>query len=500
MYFVGGTVKLSKRQKWNSAFVFLVMCVILVPFQNCAPAKLGSSQVSVEKSQSSGLNAGAPRTPTPIVLPVTPRPVAPAPVTPAPVPVTPRPVTPAPVAPTPAPVAPRPVTPTPVAPAPAPVAPAPVAPVPEAKTYTSCESLIEDMGNSSLSSYVEVRSTKTSLTLEFFGRPQNRIERFVGLAIDPSALGFSVKFKAGEDTPYIFNSGKNSTPDPASELSLALASGKSGFAHHLFPGSESKPAIRLEIPYIKAYDDLGNGALSLLCNGKQVGVARAYLPHPNHPEKCKNTSGTVIDGSCHFHESCVTYQAASYNLSFASRVGYRSCYDVKPTLHKDCVKEFGESKGYLASCPLINKDEVPKASIKINGPAPSDLSLYQKSAYIDEDISNLYRKYQSRNPDSTNMAKWKVKIEKDPSQLQVLEDSLRQAAPPVVVAPALQWKKVSDLRFCWASCDGTLEDLENKSCTDKGAKIASNRLCVTGTAAEACEGSKIIIQGSYDCN
>ena len=88
---------------------------------------------------------------------------------------------------------------------------------------------------------------------------------------------------------------------------------------------------------------------------------------------------------------------------------------------------------------------------------------------------------------------------KDPGQLQVLENLLRQVPVPVSVAPALQWKKVSDFRFCWVSCEGALEDLENKSCTNKGAKKASNRLCVEGTASE-CAGNKIIIQGSYDCN
>ncbi len=304
----------------------------MVSFQNCAPAKLGRSQMSSEKLQSTYATSGPKNVPA--LTPVAPRPVLTTPV--APTPIAPAPVAPAPVAP--APVATAPVTPTPVA-------PAPVAPVPGVTTpHTSCDSLVAQIGIENLSMpSISVSRTATAFVFKIEGINHDRTDFVKPLQFDPTAFGFSIGFTAGD------------LPTTKAGINLPFETGQSGYSSHIFNSPNVRANFIFEATYSEAIDDLQRGTLSLYCNGNRIASGFVYLPYANMPDGCIKKLGTVIDGTCQFKNYCMSEVDAADEIYYAGALrGYSTCFGAKPTLFDRCVQEFGGTKSYVARCPLIN--------------------------------------------------------------------------------------------------------------------------------------------------
>ncbi len=342
----GESMKFSKPQMNTICFYTVLTGLLVIIFQNCAPAKLGSSQLSSEKLQSTYASNGPNRVPAP--TPVAPRPVITTPVAPAPI--APRPVAPAPVAQapvTPAPVVPAPVAPAPVTPAPvvpAPVAPAPVAPVPGVTTpHTTCDSLIAQIGIDNLSKpSISVSRTATAFVFDIDGSTHDRTDAVKPLSFDPTAFGFSIGFAAGDMATT--NAGIN----------LPFETGQSGYTWNIFPRAGVRARFTFKATYSEAIDDLRRGTISYFCNGSRIGSSYVYLPYANDPDACTKKGGTVIDGTCQFKTYCMNAADAADQIYLGAKNGYSTCFGAKPTLLDRCAQETGGTKSYVARCPLIN--------------------------------------------------------------------------------------------------------------------------------------------------
>lgn len=149
-----------------------------------------------------------------------------------------------------------------------------------------------------------------------------------------------------------------------------------------------------------------------VCAEHEGGACPGTAPAPTPPVSCQDSGGAVINGFCHFGNSCLTQEEVAAKF-LAVKNTYTSCATAVAVNHADCVNGYGSTRGLVAKCPLLNAAEIQ----------------IHRVTTLEQRIEDAYRVLRLRNPDLDGYNWWYNAIYIDRTKTEQNLHNTLQSAP-----------------------------------------------------------------------